>query len=211
MTSPRSSSPEEVLAFWFPPPERMAARDDILRQIAWWFRGGADPEILARFPATLEEAARGALDGWAAGARSRLALIVVLDQFSRTIHRGTPATYAQDARALSLAVEGLDAGLLAQLATPWEKTFFILPLGHSEVLAYQERSVAVAEELAATAAPAQRELLAFSASQARGHRDTIARFGRHPHRNEILGRVSTADELAFLAAGEVVHTRPLPK
>jgi uncharacterized protein (DUF924 family) len=202
---------EDVLSFWFPPPARLVAREDILRQVAWWFRGGADPEILARFPATLEAAAGGALDGWADGARSRLALIIVLDQFSRTIHRGTPAVYAQDAKALALAVDGQDAGLLAELATPWEKVFFILPLGHSEVLAYQERSVAVAEELAATAAPEHREMLAFSASQSRGHRDTIARFGRHPHRNALLSRTSTADELAFLATEQIVHTRPLPK
>jgi uncharacterized protein (DUF924 family) len=198
---------EDVLDFWFPPD---ASRTPDVRRLEWWFRGGADAEIRARFPALFAAAKRGELDAWAHGAQSRLALIVVLDQFSRTIHRGTADAFAQDAKALALALDGIDRGFYAQLESPWKKTFFLLPLGHSEDLAAQERAVALAEELAAEASPAERALLVHSASQARGHRDVIARFGRHPHRNEVLGRVSTPEEAAYIAAGEFVHTRPPP-
>jgi uncharacterized protein (DUF924 family) len=85
-----------------------------------------------------------------------------------------------------------------------------MPLGHSEELADLEHAVALAEQLAREAAPEMRRWMEHSASQARGHRDIVARFGRQPHRNEILGRPSTAEELAYLARGELVHLRPLP-
>jgi uncharacterized protein (DUF924 family) len=97
------------------------------------------------------------------------------------------------------------------LDTLWEKTFFFLPLGHSEQLSHLDVAVTLAEELAASAPPELRKILAHSASQARGHRDVIVRFGRHPHRNAILGRESSAEELDYLATGELVHARALPK
>jgi uncharacterized protein (DUF924 family) len=155
-------------------------------------------------------AARGELDDWSHRPRSRLALIIVLDQFSRSIHRGTARAYAQDPKALALALEGIEIGHYAALETPWEKTFFFLPLGHSEELAHLEKAVELAEQLAAQAQPELRRILEHSASQARGHRDVIARFGRHPHRNAVLGRRSTPQELDFLASGQLVHMRPLP-
>ena len=97
------------------------------------------------------------------------------------------------------------------MATPWEKTFFFLPLGHAEELASVEVAVRLAEELAAQAPPELRPVLEHSASQARRHRDVIARFGRHPHRNAVLGRQSTSEELEYLARGELVHQRALPR
>ncbi|HVH18399.1 MAG TPA: DUF924 family protein, partial [Myxococcota bacterium] len=139
------------------------------------------------------------------------ALILVLDQFSRSLHRGTALAFAQDAEARRLASEGIASGHFAALATPWQKTFFFLPLGHSEELAHQQRAVSLAEALAREATPAERPLLEHSASQARGHRDVIARFGRHPHRNAVLGRESTPEELAYLAKGDLVHQRRPPK
>jgi uncharacterized protein (DUF924 family) len=200
---------EEVLRFWFP--EHL--HDDhavMLSQFEWWFRGGADSAIAARFARLLERAARGELDHWAHGPRSRLALIIVLDQFSRSIHRGTARAFVQDGKALDLALEGIEIGHYAALETPWEKTFFFLPLGHSEQLEHLETAVKLAEELAEQAPSELRRMLEHSASQARGHRDVIARFGRHPHRNAVLGRQSTPEELDYLAAGQLVHTRPLP-
>jgi uncharacterized protein (DUF924 family) len=197
----------DVLDFWFPGD---AARTPDPRRLEWWFRGGADDEILARFRPLFDDAKRGALDDWAADTEARLALILVLDQFSRTIHRGTADAFAQDAKALALARDGIEQGMWATLAGPWKQTFFLMPLGHSEDLAAQEQAVALTERLAAEAPPEQRALLAHSASQARGHRDVIARFGRHPHRNEVLGRVSTPEERAYVAAGAFVHTRPVP-
>jgi uncharacterized protein (DUF924 family) len=198
-----------VLRFWFPP----HLRDDhaaMVRQFEWWYRGGADAAILEQFAPLFERAACGELDHWSQGPRSRLALILVLDQFSRSIHRGTARAFAQDGKALALALQGIEIGHYAALETPWEKTFFFLPLGHSEDLTQQELAVKLAEELVAEAPAELRRILEHSAAQARGHRDVIARFGRHPHRNAILGRQSTREELDYLARGQLVHTRPLP-
>ena len=111
---------------------------------------------------------------------------------------------------MALAVEGIEIGHYAALETPWQKTFFFLPLGHSEELAHLEIAVRLAEELVEQGPSEIRRVLEHSASQARGHRDVIARFGRHPHRNAILGRESTPEELAYLAGGQLVHTRSLP-
>jgi uncharacterized protein (DUF924 family) len=200
---------EEVLRFWFSslPTADHAA---MVRQMEWWFRSGADSEIIERFSTLQARATSGELDYWSQSPRSRLALIIILDQFSRTIHRGTAQAFAQDPKALGLALEGIEIGHYAALETPWEKTFFFMPLGHSEELANLERAIKLAEELVKEAPQEHRGMLEFSANQARGHRDVIARFGRHPHRNEILGRQSTPEELEYLAKGQLVHTRPLP-
>ena len=107
--------------------------------------------------------------------------------------------------------QGIEIGHYAALETPWEKTFFFLPLGHSEELAHLEDSGQACRGTRGTGAIRNcARVLEHSASQARGHRDVIARFGRHPHRNAILGRQSTPKELAYLAGGQLVHTRPLP-
>jgi uncharacterized protein (DUF924 family) len=159
----------------------------------------------------LEHAARGELDSWSSTPRSRLALIIVLDQFSRTIYRGTAQAFAQDAKAVALALEGIDIGHYSALETPWQKTFFFLPLGHSENLRNLDRAVQLAEELVEQVPQEVRWWFEFSVTQARGHRDVITRFGRHPHRNEALERQSTPEELEYLASGQFVHTRPLPR
>ncbi|MFB2976501.1 DUF924 family protein [Microseira sp. BLCC-F43] len=200
---------EDVLQFWFPsqPKGEIAA---MVRQWEWWFRSGADADITKHFSSLHQQAARGELDAWSNEPRSRLALIVVLDQFSRTLHRGTAQAFAQDSKACTLALEGIEMGHYAALETPWEKTFFFLPLGHSEDLRKLELAVKLAEELVQEASQEYRELLEFSAAQARRHRDVIAHFGRHPHRNEALGRQSTSSELEYLASGQLVHTRSMP-
>jgi uncharacterized protein (DUF924 family) len=206
----RTDEVEDVLGFWFPAPSS-ADHAGLVEQFEWWFRGGADAAIIERFPLLLERASHGEIDDWTQTPRSRLALIVVLDQFSRSIHRDTARAYAQDPKAVGLTLEGIEVGHYAALESPWEKTFFFLPLGHSEELAHLERAVVLAEELADHAPPAFRRMLEHSASQARGHRDVIARFGRHPHRNAVLGRRSTPEELDYLATGELVHRRPPPR
>ena len=201
---------EQVLRFWFPELSD-AGHAKMVRQFEWWFRGGADSAVTQRFAPLLERATRGELDHWSRSPRSRLGLIVVLDQFSRSVYRDTARAYAQDRKALALALEGIEAGHYQALETPWEKTFFILPLGHAEELVQLERAVTYAEQLAQSARPELRRILEHSASQARGHRDVIARFGRHPHRNAVLGRQSTPEELDYLAGGKLVHTRALPQ
>jgi uncharacterized protein (DUF924 family) len=200
---------EDILRFWFP---GLPTSDQVamVRQWEWWFRGGGDTDITEHFSSLLERATRGELDAWSHEPRSRLALIIVLDQFSRTIHRGTARAFAQDPKACALTLEGIDIGHYRALETPWEKTFFFLPLGHSEDPRNLELAVKLADELVKEAPQEYCALLEFSAAQARRHRDVIARFGRHPHRNELLGRRSTPEELEHLAGGQLVHTRPLP-
>ncbi len=122
--------------------------------------------------------------------------------------------YALDPKARTLTRVGLDAGHYAALDSPWERTFFfscrsVIPM-LAEDLRDLEQAVRLAEELVRAAPVAQRPMLDHSASQARAHRDVIARFGRHPHRNSVLGRVSTPDEIEYLARGDLVHQRPLP-
>jgi uncharacterized protein (DUF924 family) len=201
---------EDVLQFWFPDLST-ADHARMARQFEWWFRGGTDAAITERFAGLLERAMVGEVDHWAQYPRSRLALIIVLDQFSRSVYRDTARAFAQDPKALALALEGIEIGHYAALQTPWDKTFFFMPLGHSEELSNLERAVKLAEELVERAPPEFRKILEHSASQARGHRDVIARFGRHPHRNAALGRQSTPEELEYLAHGQLVHTREPPK
>jgi len=146
-----TSEAEEVLAYWFP--EDLADADadadmeTLRRHGKRWMAGGSevDREITERFGELLERARGGELDHWADTPRGRLALIIVLDQFSRNIYRGSPLSYSQDKKALKLAIEGIDLGMDHELR-PVERNFFWLPLGHSEDLALHERSVEHAED-----------------------------------------------------------------
>jgi uncharacterized protein (DUF924 family) len=204
-----SKQAEDVLQFWFPiqPDVNQAT---LVRQWKWWFSGGADADIIQHFSPLLEQAIAGELDDWSHEPRSRLALILLLDQFSRSIYRGTAQAFAQDPKACQLALEGIAIGHYAALETPWEKTFFFLPLGHSENLRNLELVVELADALLQETPPAHHDLLTFSAEQAHRQHAVITRFGRHPHRNEILGRRSTPEELEYLAAGQLVHQRSFP-
>ncbi|HTJ41439.1 MAG TPA: DUF924 family protein [Kofleriaceae bacterium] len=196
--------PEDVLRFWFPEGldrDEQTHRDAIAR----WFRGGTTDEIRARFVPTLEAAIRGELDDWARTPRGRLALILVLDQFSRSVYDDARA-YAQDAKAQQLAKEAFDAHENEGLPV-WEQMFLSLPFGHSEDLALQDRAVAISESLVPLAPPHLRALYEKAVNQPKAHRDVIRRFGRHPHRNAALGRTSTPEELAYIAAGDFPHTR----
>jgi uncharacterized protein (DUF924 family) len=208
---PAIIGPEEILSYWFPPGINEADADTWGQRMGWWFAGGpeVDKEITQRFAAVLEQARRGELDWWADTPRGRLALIIVLDQFSRNIYRGSPLAYAQDPAALELALSGIEVGMDRDL-TFTERIFFRLPLTHSEDLAIHERIVRGAEEaVAADDWPAQlpRAWQEFMLEQAKGARDVIARFGRYPHRNEVLGRTSTPEELEYLRTETPVHLR----
>ena len=199
---------DDVLRFWFPEGLDRDAETH-RRQIEWWFRGGADAAIVEHWVPVLESAIRGELDAWAATPRGRLALIIVLDQFSRSAFRDSPRAYAQDDEAARLCREGLDQGMHLSLPV-WEQLFFGIPLSHSESLADHERNLEHTKHLAAIAPPELRAMYEFSNSQARGHHDVIERFGRHPHRNAVLGRESTPEELEFLASTTPVHQRKIP-
>ncbi len=186
-----------VLEFWFG-----GALEDgsvIAEKGRSWFHGGdaVDAEIRARFGALHEEAAVGKLDGWLVAPRGRLGLIILIDQFSRNLYRGDARAFAHDSLALGWCREGLAADEDRRLR-PIERVFFYLPLEHSEALADQEQAVALFTALRAEVGVALAKPFDEFLSFAGRHRDIIARFGRFPHRNAILGRVSTAEELAFL-------------
>jgi uncharacterized protein (DUF924 family) len=185
-------SPQEVLDFWFLPP----SSDGHGKQRAEWFRKDAsfDAAIAERFGAALALALEGGLRDWdSQGALGTLARILVLDQFTRNAGRGTPASFAGDALALEAARELLARGA-DRTMTPIERWFAYLPFEHAEDLAMQDLSVALFAELAALDPG-----LAGALDYAHRHRAVIARFGRFPHRNAILGRASSADELEFLS------------
>jgi uncharacterized protein (DUF924 family) len=192
------ASIEQVLEFWFA--DTGTGRKAIERRLRVWFGGGAefDRSCADRFSATLAAAAEGRLDDWQTSPRGSLALIVVLDQFSRNIYRGTASAFRQDARALAVCREGIERGRDKELSLI-ERVFFYMPMQHAEDRDMQALSVRHFEALAAEAPESLRDLLEDNAGYARQHRDIVERFGRFPHRNEVLGRRNTADEEAYLA------------
>ncbi|WP_009630851.1 DUF924 family protein [Synechocystis sp. PCC 7509] len=199
----------DILRFWFPILPK-SDRTAMIRQWQWWFRSGADAEIVEHFAPLSKRAVQGELDDWSLQPQSRLALIIILDQFGRSLYRGTNQAFAQDSKACALTLEGIALGHYEALKTPWEKTFFILPLGHSEEMENLDLVVNLAAQLAQDSSLEERPLLEFSAAQARRHQQIIKKFGRHPHRNEILGRTSTLEELEYLSSGQLVHQHPIP-
>jgi len=181
--------PRAVLDFWF---------SDRARPL-WFEKDGAfDDEIRRRFGAAVEAAQAGAFEHWRESADGTLALLILLDQMARNIHRGSPRAFAADHRALAIAMQavadGIDRGFDFQ-----HRRFFLLPFEHSEDPAVQARSLQLFADLAATCAPHEKEEAADQYLYAQKHADIIARFGRYPHRNSCLGRVCTPEELAFLA------------
>lgn len=201
-----------VYDFWFPPHLDDADAEAHHRMMHWWVGGGANVE-LPRFVPLVAAARAGRLSHWPASPHGRLALIIVLDQFTRGLFAGTPAAYACDADALAIAEESLRNGHYAALARPWERTAVLLALGHAEGPDHRqrlERVVALAEAIAAEAPLHLRPLYRFSADQARAHLEVVTRFGRFPHRNPILGRASTPEEAAYIEQGDFVHLRRPP-
>jgi uncharacterized protein (DUF924 family) len=189
---------EQVLEFWFGTCGADGALDRARQKM--WFSDGRkfDADIRKRFGKLHRRAARGELENaWAATPGGRIALIVVLDQFSRHIHRGTAAAFAQDPAAQRIAVAGVELGADRALV-PVQRAFFYLPFEHAEDPALQQRGVRLFQRLATEVAPAWRKEYAGFADYAGHHRDIIERFGRFPHRNRFLGRSSTPEELEFL-------------
>ncbi|MEK9711759.1 MAG: DUF924 family protein [Thalassolituus sp.] len=172
-------TPEHIIHFWF---SEIAPKQ-------WWVKDPEFDQLLKdRFGETLKQAAACELSGWRMNAEGRLAEIIVLDQFSRNIYRDTPAAFAQDPLALALSQEALAAGALAKLASDDMRTFLLMPYMHSESAAIHKS----AEVLFKKYAPQGNYEFELK------HKAIIDRFGRYPHRNDILGRVSTDEELEFL-------------
>ncbi len=189
---------DELLEFWFG-----EETDDVVVAEAkaglWWgHRPETDEEIRKRFGTTATAAAVGILDHWAGSPRGRLALVLLLDQMPRVIHRGRPEAFAVDADALRIAEQGLASGA-DRLLRPVERVFVYLPFEHSEALEDQERSLELFRELAGSVPEPHRKTFDSYLDYAVRHHEIIERFGRFPHRNQILGRESTAEEKAYLA------------
>ena len=194
----------DILEYWFGTgdwtPERLKERT------AFWFGGDGpaataarDIDVRTRLEPLLERASRGEFASWASSPKRRLALIILFDQVPRNAYRGTAAAFAFDREALALAVEGLQLAADAAL-DPIERIFFYLPLEHAESSEAQDAAIGAFERLVAEAPPDLREYCAYTAGYAHKHRDLIAMFGRFPHRNAMLKRESTPEELAWLAA-----------
>jgi uncharacterized protein (DUF924 family) len=148
----------------------------------------------------VEAASRGELDAWLESPQSALALVISLDQFPRNIWRGTARAFAQDAQALRLARISLAKGHPRELATV-EQGFLLMPFQHVESVELQRESVRLYEGIASDAPAPWQPLVETFLKFARLHLELIERFGRFPHRNAILGRASTPEEAAYLAAG----------
>jgi uncharacterized protein (DUF924 family) len=193
---------QDVLLFWFGPRPYTAA--SVQQHSRLWFGAPevvpqTDELIRERFGGTMLAAENGELAGWDSSPRRRLALIVLLDQFSRHFYRGTKRAFAQDHQALSLSVSGMLYGADAAL-DPLERIFFYMPLQHAESLDVQDESVAAFRRLIDEAPSELHSTFEEALSAAVHHRDIIARFGRFPLRNAVLNRSSTPDESEWLAS-----------
>jgi uncharacterized protein (DUF924 family) len=172
--------PEDVSSFWFAAgPTRWFTKD-----------AAFDGELSVRFKSALAEARLGAFDRWGETPNGALGLVILLDQVSRNVHRNTPLAFAADRKALTLAKSWIGRGYHRALPAPIA-SWFILPYEHAEELDAQYRGVALFQSMGLTE----------MAYWAQLHLDIIAKFGRFPHRNAILGRISTPEEIAFLRSG----------
>jgi uncharacterized protein (DUF924 family) len=212
LTAVATYRPEQVLDFWFPD---TGHENDPEAHAAFWherMQGGMDARIVAEFAGLAEAAAKGLLDHWAETPRGRLALLIAVDQFPRSLWRDTPAAFGQDIKATRLALDGIENGHFDALA-PWEQTFFVIAISHCEGPDHLERMEgidSVVERIVAKIPPelaAMRERLPAQHEKVKG---IIARFGRHPHRNPIYGRVSSPDEEAYIAEGDFPHVAAKP-
>lgn len=190
-------SPDSIRNFWF----GTHADDAVVAQQRanlWWSKKSeVDQTIRARFADTVDAAVNHTLDDWAQTPDGLLALILLTDQFPRNIYRGTARAFQFDALAQTWCLAGLEREMDRALR-PIERVFFYLPLEHAESPVHQERSVQLYTRLFQEVPADHVELFLGYLTFALRHRRTIARFGRFPHRNEIVRRESTPEEMAFL-------------
>jgi len=192
---------EKILEFWFGTFPNAWTGDE--SRYDMWFNNGAayDSEIFSAFGTDYFRAVKGELDSWTESARGRLALIILLDQFSRHIHRGAAESFAQDEKSQQLCIEGISAGDDLNLH-PVERSFFYLPLEHAEDMQRQNLSIEAFTRLIQDVPEQYRKPFEGSLEWAEKHRYVIEQFGRFPELNEILGRESTQEEIAFMKEGK---------
>jgi uncharacterized protein (DUF924 family)/nitroreductase len=193
----QEADPERVLSFWFGESDGNGMSSD--EYVGHWWKKdpGFDETIRERFGQEHAAIVRGERNGWLLSARGRLAYVIVLDQFSRNMFRGEAGMFAQDEQALRAALEGIELGMDRAVHGDL-RAFYYLPLMHSENLAVQEHCVQLFETFVSELQGKARDRLANNLKFAIAHRDIVAKWGRFPHRNAILGRKSTPEEQAFL-------------
>ena len=187
-----------MLSFWFGELDAHG-RADKPHQERWWSKGPEiDSQIRAQFTPLHRAAVGGELSAWLDTPRSRLAYIIVLDQFSRNMFRDSAGMFAADAQALAATQQGIEREHDRALALH-ERVMFYMPLMHSEQLANQERCIALFQALSRESGDSARASMLSQIGFAERHRDIVRKFGRFPHRNALLGRPSTPEEVEFLA------------
>jgi len=200
---------DQVLNLWFPNNGFWNARETFSAWVEERMYGGMDAIISDKFADLTLAAAKGELDHWTATAEGRIALIIALDQFSRSLWRDTPAAYAQDIKANRLVLDGIANGHVAALA-PWKKIFCVIALAHCEGVDHLDR-LAIADDLTAQIIHENPPQLTYTAellrAQAARVRSNIETFGRHPHRNPHFGRASSPDEETYIARGDFPHVQ----
>lgn len=194
------STIDEILEFWFGPVGESGHADDTHAKRWWTKDDGFDETIRQRFSDIYERVRSGQHEDWLSSARGRLATLIVLDQFPRNMFRGTARMHESDARALDVALSGIDLGF--DRALPGDlRSFCYMPLMHAESRAAQDACVRLFRDYAAELPGPEGERIRGNLKFAELHRDIVARFGRFPHRNAILGRASTEEERRYLDEG----------
>lgn len=189
----------EILDFWF---ADIGAGFDVSSQKGIWWNGGTtvDEEIEQRFGPMVTAAKNGLLKTWEIDHRGCLAVVILLDQFSRNIYRGSAKAFAGDTMALNIVNTAL-AKQFDRLMTPMQRSFFYMPFEHSESLLNQDRAVGLFKKLLGEVPETGKQTIQSSLDFAEKHRNIIARFGRFPHRNAVLSRQATAEEKTYLDGG----------
>ncbi len=198
--APAQPTPDDVLTFWFG--DALVSDWPAQDRSDLWFGGGAalDARITERFGPLVDTALDGGLREWENPVAARLALVIVLDQLARNVHRGQARAFAGDGRAQRLVLQSLALAQDTELPRVG-RLFFYMPLMHAESIALQYECVARLEALAHGSPPEVSEALQGNLRSARQHRDIVEQFGRFPHRNAALGRTGTPAEEAFLHNG----------
>ncbi len=196
----RQATTTAITTFWLG--SALQSPDQALARKDWWYRGGAavDEGIRQRFSAEVELACSGGLAEWGASPQGAFALILLLDQFTRNLYRGTPDAWKGDPRAFRVVNDAIEHGLDRQLH-PVERVWLYHPFHHSEDLVQQDRGLVILNALRAEAEPAWKPYVEQSIEGWTRHRNLVAEFGRFPHRNAILGRESTPAEWNYIENG----------
>jgi uncharacterized protein (DUF924 family) len=193
-----TESIDDIAQFWLHDSEQDPVQADARRQ--WWYYGdrSVDEAIDTQFGYMVRRAIDGEFNVWGTSSMGSLGLVLLLDQFTRNLYRHTPRAYAGDARAFLVVSEAVAAGLDTALH-PVSRIWLYHPFHHSEDLYEQDRGLGFLRSMEREADSAWKPYIARSVQGWTRHRNIVARFGRFPHRNEVLGRESSAEEVAFLA------------